>query len=341
MMAFAVALRRVRTSLAAVALLALSTTAFAESVRVTVDRATLWANPTGTGGVVGIVSRGEVLEVDSHEGRWLLVVFPADPRRKGYILEQQVEPAPDGSSTPGARGATRTQAAQRPPARPRRPRRPSFFYVGVTGQASPLDFTITESTTTLLETETRTTEYTPSRTPGFEFTFGHEVSRKFMIAVGVLRMAGKGSAATSAQIPHPILYNKLRALNAEADSVRSDTALHVRLDYVLYRNPSYLITAGAGPSFFFVHQDLVDRLAYQETYPYDTVTLNEAVTKGRNAKGIGAHAEVDITGRLSRNVAWQGTIRYAYGSPTFELTDSNPKTNAGGGQVGGGLRFVF
>lgn len=333
--------RTLQTALTALFLLGVSAAAVAESVRVTVDRATLWANPTGTGGVVGIVGRGEVLEVDKREGRWILVVFPADPRRKGYILEQQVEPAPDSASSPAARDRAKTPAQRPAAARPRRPRRPSFFYVGLTGQATALDFTVTETTTTLLETETRTTDYTPSRIPGFEFTFGHEVSRRFIVSAGVVRMAGTGTASMQAQIPHPILYNSPRELLAEADSTRSETALHVRLDYLLYRSPRYQMTAGLGPSFFFVNQELIDQVSYGETYPFDSVTLESVTMKKRSATGAGAHAEFDITGRISRRAAWQATVRYAYGSPKFDLTNADGKTNAGGGHVGGGLRFVF
>lgn len=50
--------------------------AFAESVRVKVDRTSVWGNTTGTAGVIGVVRRGEILEVLGHEGRWLLVVLP-------------------------------------------------------------------------------------------------------------------------------------------------------------------------------------------------------------------------------------------------------------------------
>ena len=53
-----------------------STAAFAESVKVTVDRASVWGNTTGTAGVIGVVRRGDVLEVLNHDGRWLFVVRP-------------------------------------------------------------------------------------------------------------------------------------------------------------------------------------------------------------------------------------------------------------------------
>ncbi len=202
-------IRRVRVCVGVLLLVGLvSASALAESVRVKVDRTSVWGNTTGTAGVIGVVRRGEVLEVLGHEGRWLLVVLPSDPRQKGYVLVQQTEPIAerDQSSTtaPGraqprpAPGRPAPSSPAAPAARRRVPKPPPYLYFGITGQASPLDFTGKDSVTTLLETETRTVEYTPSRLPGFDIAFGREQWRGVVIAATVVQTSGRGTASISA-----------------------------------------------------------------------------------------------------------------------------------------------
>ena len=329
-------------SRAAVALfvLLLSTAAFAESVKVTVDRASVWGNTTGTAGVVGVVRRGDVLEVLSRDGRWLFVVLPSDPRQRGYILEQQTEPTSTSPTAPGAaeqRRPPRTTAANRR----RVPKPPPFLYLGVVGQAASVDFSNDDSITTLLEAETRSTSYKLSRRPGFEFAIGQEVRRGLIVTGTLVQRVGRGPASISAKIPHPIFYATPRSLTGNAEARRAETAFHLEFAKVLHRSASYQLTAGAGPSVFFVDQELLDTLQYSEVYPFDSVTFTGATFARHSKAAFGAHVQVDFAKPITRKVSWQVLGRYSYGQAKIPVNGSTAKTQAGGAQVGGGIRVVF
>jgi hypothetical protein len=331
----------VRRAALALLILLVSTAAFAESVKVTVDRANVWGNTTGTAGVVGVVRRGDVLEVLSREGRWLFVVLPSDPRQRGYILEQQTEPTT--GTPPDAPGAA---AQRRPPQTPsanrrRVPKPPPFLYLGVVGRAASLDFSNDDSVATLLETETRSTAYNLSRRPGFEFAIGQEVRRSLIVTGTLVQMVGRGTARISAQLPHPIFYATPRSLTGEAEARRAETAFHLGFAKILHRSATYQLTAGGGPSVFLVNQELLDTLQYDEVYPYDSVTFTGATFARHSKAAFGAHVQVDFAKPMTRKVSLQVLGRYSYGLAKIPVNGSTAKTQAGGAQVGAGLRVGF
>ncbi|HUR33517.1 MAG TPA: hypothetical protein VM032_06955 [Vicinamibacterales bacterium] len=349
-------LRRSAVALAAWFLL-LATAASAESVRVTADRSTIWRNSTGTGGVLVVVRSGTVLEVKGRQGRWLIVEHPTDPRQSGFILAQQTEPAdapsrgsdgaapappPQSGRGPAAAGpgtAGRPQPLSRQAPRPRQASsaiRP-FLFVGLTVPASSLDFTGVSTTTTLYETETRTTRFGVTRKPGFEIGGGAPVTRRFMLAGVISRRSGDGDAHVSAEIPHPILYGRPRSLSGDFPSPRTETAAHLQLGTLLYHSPRLAVAGALGPSLFVVRQALIEQLHYAESYPYDVITFTGVSVAPSTARSPGFNAQLDVMGRLAPRLSWQISARWNRASLSFDgLPD---RVKASWGQVSGGLRY--
>jgi hypothetical protein len=205
----------------------------------------------------------------------------------------------------------------------------------------PLDFDATDSITTLFEQETRTTGYTPSRLPGIEVAIGGELRRNLLLSGSIVGAFGRGTANVSAEIPHPILYARPRSLTGEVTSERIDTAIHIVVGRVLHRSAGYELIVGAGPSFFIVKQQLLDRLEYDETYPYDEVRFTGATVARHMAQAFGANGEVDFVKPFSRTAALQVTARYSYGLAKFDVGDSRIESETGQAQISGGLRLAF
>lgn len=334
--------------------------AFADSVRVVVDRSTVWRSPTGAPGVIEIVKAGTILEVRGRQGRWLIVEASTDARQIGYILAAQTEPVrpnpyaaqpprrePRPASPPeqarksppskqSAPAQTRTSAT--PPRRPRAKPRP-FLYGGILFQASSLDFEGSQQQTTLLELETRSTKYSVSGTPGFEAGGGAGIARRLTFGGLFVMRSSSNTAAVSAQIPHPFFYGTPRTLEGSFDSTRTEMAAHAQVGITLYRSPRFGLVAAGGPSFFRVTQDLLDQLPYTETYPYDTVTLTGATTKSETVRTIGGNAQLDALVSLSRRLSWDTSGRWSLGSVEFEGTSGRAKV--GQGQVSTGVRLTF
>jgi len=119
--------RQIRVVVAALSFLLSAGSAFAESVRVVVEGATIWRTPTGTGGIIEVVKAGTVLDVRGRQGRWVIVESSTDVRQIGYILAAQTEPVAAGPNTrqppaaqtlpPGGRSPLPQTRAQAPPPR--------------------------------------------------------------------------------------------------------------------------------------------------------------------------------------------------------------------------------
>jgi len=339
---------RLRTRVTIVALWFLFTAggAFAESVRVVIDRATIWRTPTGTGGVVEIVKTGTILEVRGRQGRWLIVESSTDPRQIGYVLASQTEPAPTPSTgqpaartaPPGGQNApSRTRAAAAPPKSPARPR--PFLYGGIMFEVSSPGFEVTDTRTTLLEPETRSTQYGASRIPGFEVGGGAGIARRVTLGGLFVMRSSTETATVEAQIPHPIFYGAPRTLEGSFDSAGTEMAAHLQVGLAVYSSPRFGVVAAGGPSFYRVTQDLLDQLSYTETYPYDSVTFTGATTRKENADAVGGNVQLDAIVSLSRRVSWQTSGRWGFGSVTFEGTTGTVKV--GQGQVSTGIRATF
>ena len=343
--------RRMRVAAVALSVLLTAAAAFADSVRVVVDRSTVWRNPTGTAGVLEIVKAGTILEVRGRQGRWLIVEASTDARQIGYILATQTEPVtpnpnaaqpprqeprpasppPQARTSPptGQSAPAQTRTSATPPKRLAAKPRP-FVYGGILFQASSLDFEASQTQTTLLEPETRSTQYRMSRIPGFEVGGGAGIARRFTLGGLFVMRSSSDTAAVSAQIPHPIFYRTPRTLEGSFDSTRTEMAAHAQIGFTLYRSPRFGLVAAGGPSFFWVTQDLLDQLSYTEAYPYDTVTFTGATTKTGTAHTVGGSAQLDALVSLSRRLSWQTSGRWSFGSVEFEGTTGKAKVGQRG-----------
>ena len=109
--------------------------AFADTVRVTRDKSTIWRAdaPSVT---LTVVPVGTILEVVDRQGVWVRVRLPrslGDPSILGLILEANVEPVSGGKPT---QPAARTAEGRRPP---------EPFLIRVFGEVGYLKLTATES----------------------------------------------------------------------------------------------------------------------------------------------------------------------------------------------------
>src|SRR5262249_1711439 len=122
---------------------------------------------------------------------------------------------------------------------------------------------------------------------------------------------------------------------------RNELATHIQAVYVVPRGKLDVAIAG-GPSWFNVKQDLVTDVIYTETYPYDVATFTSATTNRATKSAVGFTVGVDVGIRFNAIVGVGGLVRFTR-APT-DLSAANGvavKVNAGGVQVGGGLRVYF
>jgi hypothetical protein len=150
---------------------------------------------------------------------------------------------------------------------------------------------------------------------------------------------GTDPATVSAQIPHPIFYGEPRTLEGSFDSAGNEKAVHVQAGLTVYESPRFGLVLAGGPSFYWVTRDLLDQLSYTESYPYETVTFTGATTRTESADAFGGNIQVDGTVSLSKQLAWQTSGRWGFGSVTFE--GASESARVGQGQISTGIRVTF
>jgi hypothetical protein len=248
-----------------------------------------------------------------------------------------------------AGAGVRTAGAQNTPASPppgRRPARAQQVRISVNAGTQPGSTTFTGAAATTIYTENAdiNTTYHTGNGPFFDGGVLSAVAGGFHVGVSVSSFVKRSDGEIAATIPHPFFYKTPRSIAGVAGSLeRREIVTHVQAAYVMSAGRKLDIALSAGPSWFRVRQDLVTGVTFTERYPYDTATFGAASSTTVSANKIGFNAGVDVGVRLSRSVGIGGLVRFSRASVELPLpgAPTTAKSNAGGVQVGGGLRVYF
>ena len=218
-------------------------------------------------------------------------------------------------------------------------------FVSINGgyQASSTDFRHSLVFTEFVEQGSVDSSYTVKSGPQFDIGGGARVWRSLGIGVGVTRFSKSGAASVTGKIPHPLFFNQPRSVGGEAAGLkREELAVHIQAMAIVPTGERLSVAVFAGPSFFSVKQELVQKLQYSQQYPYDTATFSGADTSTPSESTIGFNAGADVGYFFARNVGIGGVIRFSRASVDFTSIDGETlAADAGGVQAGAGLRLRF
>lgn len=245
---------------------------------------------------------------------------------------------------PGVAGAE----PQRPtPPKPKQavPRLVDRWYFGFSGgyQATANNFNNAWTFDYYAERASATASYPVKPAFMFDAGGGMHLSARFAAGASVSYYTRRDAASLTASLPYPFEYNQFRsAQGTSAGPSRQETALHLNLMYLVA--PSARISVGlfGGPSVFRVRQALIETPNFVEKYPYDEVSVGTAKMGTQTRSKAGFNVGADITYALSRRVGVGVLVRFARASASFTGPDKGSvSVQAGGAQVGAGLRFRF
>jgi len=212
-------------------------------------------------------------------------------------------------------------------------------------------FQTTESTFTervefqeFVETGSIETRFETKPSVGLDGSAGVRLWRNLGIGVGITTYAPDsqaGGGEVTARIPHPFEFNRHREVTGEAGLKRKETAIHGSLLYFIPVNAKVLAVIGGGPTFFQAEQSFVNDVHYDHEYPYDTATFRGVERDNESASGVGFHASLDVTWRLSQAFGLGGVVRYSQGQLPFTPADRSVNVDVGGVQAGLGARVFF
>ena len=192
------------------------------------------------------------------------------------------------------------------------------------------------------ENEHVTVDY-PSKVGGlFGASVSYRLWRQFVVGLGATRSNNSGDARVRADLPHPFFDNRFRAIEGTADTSRDETGTHLMFGLVWPINPRFRVLLSAGPSWLKVNQRIVTDVTFSETYPYDTAEFTGVKTSGGSESATGFNAGADVSWMFSRSIGVGGMFQYTHARIKAAAgADRTVSFDAGGAQVGAGVRFAF
>jgi hypothetical protein len=221
---------------------------------------------------------------------------------------------------------------------------PERVVISVSGiqQSGTSTVTSTVAFTANAESATFSSTFPVKSGPGFDAGVRIAVRGPLGISLAASQFSASGNADVTAKIPHPFFFNQARSIAGTVGMKREETAVRVAL--VLSSAPGRKLQASAfaGPAFFTVKQDLVASVTYTDAYPYDTAAFGGATTTQVSKSKTGFAAGADVSYFFAKSVGIGASVAVVKATISASASDgSTVNVNAGGTQVGAGLRFRF
>jgi hypothetical protein len=249
----------------------------------------------------------------------------------------------------GAAVAAHAQTSGLSPRNPVRPRpkasRVPLGYLSLNGggQLARTDFQTTVTFPLYTEQADFDAGYNAPSAIGIDAGGGFRVWRRLTAGVAVTYFQDKAQATFDARVPHPLLPRRQRPLDGSISNLqRAETAVHAQISWLAPVDDRIIVAVFGGPTVFRVEQDIVTRLALDETYPYDNVALERGAIESRKENTVGFHAGADVFYRITRQFGVGGVARYSRGTLSVATrTGQEADLTTGGLQLSGGVRWFF
>ena len=161
------------------------------------------------------------------------------------------------------------------------------------------------------ETTELEADYEAGLGPAFEIGLGVRVTQRFGLRAAVSWSRRDADASVRARAPHPFFFDRPRGLETSVSGLEyRQLASHLDLEWRPLVGRTEIIVFG-GVCFLRVEADLVERVEYDEEYPYDEISFHAAVTeRARSDAAVGWSAGAEVSHALGRRVALGLLARY-------------------------------
>lgn len=207
-----------------------------------------------------------------------------------------------------------------------------------------LSYNETRKFTEFAEPGTLDASYKDDPAPAFDLGLQYNVTKHLGVLAGFSRVSRSGGGSYAASLPHPLFFDQHRKVDGSLEGYDyMESAGH--LDVVASRaSGAFEFAVFAGATLFSVKTDVVDRLQYTHTYPYDSVTVTGTPKKrfSRSPKGFNVGGRLDYGLGRAKRVGVGLQLRYSRASVEIAPTEGHTvKFDAGGLQLGLGARLFF
>jgi len=176
----------------------------------------------------------------------------------------------------------------------------------------------------------------------WDIAAGYRVWRNLAVGLGYSAFGSDSDTTAAVTIPHPLFTDQPRTGTTSASGLdHSQRALHFVASWMIPVTDKIDVAVSAGPSLFFVEQDLVTDVAFSETGPpFTTVNLGGPVVSNVSESGAGFNIGADVSYLLRPRWGVGAFMRYVGGGVSIEELDG-AEIDAGGVQLGFGFRYRF
>jgi hypothetical protein len=211
---------------------------------------------------------------------------------------------------------------------------------------STLSFSDTRQYTAFAETARVVTDTSVDGGFGGDVSLTVRAYKRLGVLAGYSFTSRQSSGSFEASIPHPLFLNRPRTLSGDFSGFDyKEGAVHLDLAYLGGGGGAFAWVVFGGASFFQVEADLVDDVVYDQSYPYDAITLDSvtATTAKESPVGFNLGLSLDYRFGASRRFGVGAMGRYSKATVTTRATSDATEVSfdAGGFEVGAGIRIYF
>jgi Outer membrane protein beta-barrel domain len=218
------------------------------------------------------------------------------------------------------------------------------FTIAVNGGYQPSSTSFDDRFTFDLNRETASVDadYSVDGGPLFDAGVGFRLWKGLGAGIAFSRFSVDSTGQAEATLPHPLFFQRNRQISGETTGItREETGIHILAQYQLAPFGRFSLTFAGGPSVLDIQQSIVTDVNFTEEFPYDTATYVGVDSQRVSGTATGFNAGADVRWMFTRNVGVGGLVRYTRASVDLTRNGRTVKVDAGGAQVGGGLRLAF
>ena len=152
------------------------------------------------------------------------------------------------------------------------------------------------------------------RLPTFNVRGGVELWRGIGVGAGFTRFRRVHRAELTAQIPHPLFFNRNRTFFQQSDQVQRERSLDFFGLWRISVGESVALTVFGGPSVFFVSSEVTNVLTRLEQYPYEEPPIRGSAVIPRSATEFGYNVGFDTAVRITQRLGLGWLVRYSAAS---------------------------
>ena len=176
----------------------------------------------------------------------------------------------------------------------------------------------------------------------FDAGFAFRLWKGLAAGIAVSRFTGSGTVHASASLPHPLFFQRPRDVEGETSGLgRDETGVHIQAQYQLPPFGKLHMVVFGGPSVLDIKQSIVTEVNFTEDYPYDTASFVGVDSRRIAGTAKGFNAGADVKWMFARHVGVGGLVRFTRAKVDLDVSGRTIRVDAGGAQVGAGLRLAF